>query len=348
MARPRVFISSTFYDLKQVRADLFRFVKDMGYDPVDNNKGSIPYGPDLKLEEYCYKEIDSIDILVAIVGGRYGSGSQHKHYSVSQMEIKTAVERGKQVYIFVAANVLAEFDTYLLNKEHEKFKYAAVDNRKIYEFIEEVQSYPNNNAMASFETSENIIDFLKEQWSGLFQRFLQEQSRQKEYRILEDMQKTAHTLNQLVNFLTEERRNSSDAIQNILFSNHPAFTELQNLLSIEFRVYFTNKTELDGLLSSCGFHEDGYYPDNQEGPYHDWFKQTPTFTYWLGVSRQLFDSDGKLKIYTPQDWDEEMIKMIASPVKPRKQQPPTTVAAPIASTPYPEDDFDDNDPFADQ
>ena len=44
MARPRVFISSTFYDLKQVRSDLERFVKDMGYDPVRHERGHIPYG----------------------------------------------------------------------------------------------------------------------------------------------------------------------------------------------------------------------------------------------------------------------------------------------------------------
>ncbi len=39
MARPRVFISSTFYDLKQVRSDLERFINDMGYDPVLHERG---------------------------------------------------------------------------------------------------------------------------------------------------------------------------------------------------------------------------------------------------------------------------------------------------------------------
>ncbi|SFL12861.1 protein of unknown function [Paenibacillus sp. 1_12] len=39
MARPRVFVSSTFYDLKYVRADLERFIKEFGYDAVLNEKG---------------------------------------------------------------------------------------------------------------------------------------------------------------------------------------------------------------------------------------------------------------------------------------------------------------------
>lgn len=36
MAKPRVFISSTFYDLKQIRADLDNFILGLGYDVVRN------------------------------------------------------------------------------------------------------------------------------------------------------------------------------------------------------------------------------------------------------------------------------------------------------------------------
>ena len=53
MARPRVFISSTFYDLRHVRADLEAFIRDMGYDPVLHERGAVPYGSDQALEEYC-------------------------------------------------------------------------------------------------------------------------------------------------------------------------------------------------------------------------------------------------------------------------------------------------------
>ena len=62
MAKPRVFLSSTFYDLKQVRADIDMFIENLGYEPVRNEEGDIPYGKDDALEEYCYKEIKNIDI----------------------------------------------------------------------------------------------------------------------------------------------------------------------------------------------------------------------------------------------------------------------------------------------
>jgi hypothetical protein len=34
MAAPRVFISSTFYDLRYIRDDLERLIKEIGYEPV--------------------------------------------------------------------------------------------------------------------------------------------------------------------------------------------------------------------------------------------------------------------------------------------------------------------------
>src|SRR5688572_10951501 len=130
MAKPRIFISSTFFDLRQVRADIDRFVKDLGYEPVRNEQGNIPYGKEEKLEEYCYKEISNIDILISIIGGRFGSTSTHDNYSISQMEIKTALNLDKQVFIFIDKNVYSEYRTYLSNKTTKTVKYHYVDNIK--------------------------------------------------------------------------------------------------------------------------------------------------------------------------------------------------------------------------
>ena len=89
MAKPRIFISSTFYDLKQIRTDLDNFIKGLGYDVVRNEQGGIPYGTNENLEDYCYSEIASVDILVAIIGGRFGSTSKDEKYSISNEEIKS-------------------------------------------------------------------------------------------------------------------------------------------------------------------------------------------------------------------------------------------------------------------
>ena len=62
MAKPRIFISSTYYDLRQTREDIADFVQALGYEAVRNEEGNIPYGREKKLEDYCYKEVQNVDI----------------------------------------------------------------------------------------------------------------------------------------------------------------------------------------------------------------------------------------------------------------------------------------------
>lgn len=117
MARPRIFISSTFYDLRYVREDLERFIKELGYEPVRHETGAITYGKEESPEEYAYREVDLSDVIVSIIGGRFGSTSQQDNdSSISQKELRRALERGIQVFIFIEKNVLSEYSTYQLNK----------------------------------------------------------------------------------------------------------------------------------------------------------------------------------------------------------------------------------------
>ncbi len=314
MAKPRVFLSSTYYDLRQIRADLERFIREQGYEPVLNELGNIPYGKEERLEEYCYKEIGGIDILVSVIGGRFGSSSQHGDKSISQMELKTAIELNKQVYIFIDKNVYQEYQFYLNNKKTKDVKYKFADNVKIHEFIEFVESLPTNNTVHGFETSREITNFLKEQWAGLFQRFLQEQTRIKEVNLIQGLESTSDTLNQLVKFLTKERVEKDNAISEILMSNHPALEEIQQILGIKHRVYFTNYKELDELLKSKGFKPDIVQIDEDENgdpvvdeKNHYWNSVRRNNIYLLRVSDEIFNGEDKLKIIRKEDWKEEYI-----------------------------------------
>ncbi|QXH99194.1 DUF4062 domain-containing protein [Pseudomonas monsensis] len=309
MAKPRIFISSTYFDLKNVRADLERFVKSQGYDPILNERGHIPYGNKEKLEEYCYKEIQLSDILISIIGGRFGSQSKSDSHSISNTELRVAIELGKQVYIFIDKNVHSEFRTYERNKEHKEISYASVDDRRIFNFIEEIQSLPINNPIANFETSSDITEYLKEQWAGLFQRLLTEHSKQREITALDEIKSTSKTLNQLVNFLIEERKNGDQAFKEILLANHPAFSEIRSQLGITYRVFFCNKKELDELLKARSFISvPSEYWDEPE--YCEWINSKTSPNQLLKISKSLFDDENKLKILTPDQWNESLVKIV--------------------------------------
>ena len=308
MAKPRIFISSTFFDLRQVRADIDRFVKDLGYEPVRNEQGNIPYGKEEKLEEYCYKEISNIDILISIIGGRFGSPSTHDNYSISQMEIKTALNLDKQVFIFIDKNVYSEYRTYLSNKTTKTVKYHYVDNIKIYEFIEQLETLPKNNPIQGFESSEDIVHFLKEQWAGLFQGFLQEQRRLKEVNLLQGLENTASTLNQLINYLTEERKGAVSTIRDILITNHPAFERLGKLLGVQYRIFFLSRQELTRWLKARTYEAlaDSKWDNPQE---EEWLMAVNKKQYVLKVNSVLFDEVGNLRPIQKADWNDDYIRL---------------------------------------
>lgn len=107
-------------------------------------------------------EVELCDILVSIIGGRYGTGSVNDPYSISQAELRKAIELDKPVYIFVQASVHSEYRTFLANEDNEEVKYNFVDDKRVFKFLKEVYSLPRNNAITSFDTARDIENYLRE------------------------------------------------------------------------------------------------------------------------------------------------------------------------------------------
>ena len=72
---PKVMVSSTFYDLRQIRADLARFIGDeLGYIALLSGLPSFPVNPDLDTVANCRARVEQdADIFILVIGGRYGS-----------------------------------------------------------------------------------------------------------------------------------------------------------------------------------------------------------------------------------------------------------------------------------
>ena len=300
MAKPRVFISSTFYDLRQIRVELDK----LGYEPVRNEEGDIPYGKDEALQAYCYKEIANIDVLVSIIGSRYGSAGiikeKEQEYSVSQLELKTALKEDKQVFVFIDKNVFTEYETYILNKNNENVIYKYVDNVNIYKFIEEIKALPHNNNIKGFETVEDITSYLREQFAGLFKQFMLDNKRVKETLIIRDIENTAKTLRELVDYLKEDSQGKDEEINRIIRINHPMVGRLKELLNIHYNIYIEEKRDLEALLKARGY---------KFNPIEEcWERTFNNELLKLFISEDLFEND-KLKYIKASDWSDDFIKL---------------------------------------
>lgn len=184
MAKPRVFISSIYYDLKHVRASIEVFVESLGFDPILAEYGSIAFDPSQPLDESCYREAQSSDIFVLIIGGRYGSIAtsqatssrqrEEELESITRREFSKAHEADIPVFVLIDHGVQSEYQTYLRNKENSTINYAHVDSLRIFKFIEFVYSRQRNNPVHPFEKGSDIEGWLREQWAGIFQELLRQ------------------------------------------------------------------------------------------------------------------------------------------------------------------------------
>ncbi len=313
MARPRIFISSTFYDLRQIRADLEKFIDSLGFEAVRNEEGDIPYGKEEELQEYCYKEIANVDILVSVIGGRYGSESNLSKYSISQKELKTAIEQNKHVFIFIDKNVSSEYETYVLNKENESIQYKYVDNKLIYTFIEEIKGLKKNNVIKEFETADEIVNYLREQWAGLLKQFLLDEERTQNAVVLKDIEKTARTLRELVDYLQSVNQDKDATIQEIIKVNHPLVARIKTQLKIPYNFYIEGKDDLSQLLRARSFR----YVKNIDA----WRRESDDEVTLLYFDASLFDENGKLRYIKSSDWNDDLLRVEITEVAPSFSDP---------------------------
>jgi len=206
MARPRIFVSSTYYDLKHIRSSLDNFIETLGYDSILFEKGDIAFSPDIALDESCYKEIESANVFVLIIGGRYGSAASseekkpqrnmfEQYNSVTRREYEAALSRDIPTYILIEQNVYSEYQTFLRNATNDTIQYAHVDSTNIFKLIQEILNKPRNNPIRTFERFSDIEIWLREQWAGLFRELLQRMSSQSQIAALSSQVESLSAIN---------------------------------------------------------------------------------------------------------------------------------------------------------
>lgn len=309
MSKPRVFISSTFYDLRLVRLELDKFLRVLGYEPVRNETGDIPYGKTEALEHYCYKEIGNVDILISIIGSRFGTPSEgDKASSISNIELRTALKENKHVFIFIEKNVFIEYETYLLNKDKD-IEYKYVDNPNIYKFIEEIKGLPNNNNIKEFETADDITSYLREQFAGLMKQYFVDEQKYRETSIIKDINTTADTLKKLVDYIQNTNQDKQEGLKEIIKTSHPIIKTLKELLNINYKFYIENYNDLENLLKARGFRKV-----IRETDFFEKIDKSKSEKMIFTIKSKIFDNDENLIYFKPEEWDDDMITLVSEPL----------------------------------
>jgi hypothetical protein len=179
MATPRIFVSSTCYDLKYIRENLKFFIRTIGYDPILSEDGDVFYNPKLHTHDSCLSEIETTQMLVLIIGGRFGGKFKNSEKSITNAEYNSAVKNRIPIFALVESGVYADHFVHQKNKENTTVQYPSVDNVKVFDFIDEVRKNSVNNALVPFRDFADIESYLKKQWAGMMHYFLTTESETK-------------------------------------------------------------------------------------------------------------------------------------------------------------------------
>lgn len=169
MSRVNIFVSSTCYDLSQVREDLKRCICDLGHNPILSEQRDFPINPYLSNAENCINAVkNEADIFVLIIGNRYGA-TLESGKSITNTEFLTAVDKGIPIYTFTLKEMVTLLPFWEKNPNAD-FSNAVSDNR-IFEFLASVR---NESGLWNFdfEKAQDITETLKAQLSNLFRETL--------------------------------------------------------------------------------------------------------------------------------------------------------------------------------
>lgn len=181
--KPRIFLSSTFYDLKYIREDLANFVRAHDYEPILFENGDIGYTPGKSLDKSCYEAMKTSDMVILIIGGEYGSAATgetkdkfDEYMSITRKEFRTAIDNGIPVFVMIDKRVMAEYCVYEANYEkieekREEIKFVSTKNINIFRFIKEIKNMPVL-PIQEFEKSTDIKEFIGKQWADMFKNYL--------------------------------------------------------------------------------------------------------------------------------------------------------------------------------
>lgn len=165
MAKLNIFISSTCYDLSQIRNDIKQCILELGHNPILSELKEFPVNPNLSNAENCINAVkNEADIFVLIIGNKYGSELDSGR-SITNTEFVTAVDKGIPIYTFALKQMTTILPLWERNPDMDLS--SVVDNKKVFEFLADVRK-KRGLWNFEFEKAQDIADILKPQLSNLF------------------------------------------------------------------------------------------------------------------------------------------------------------------------------------
>lgn len=155
----KIFLSSTIYDLKDLRNAVQSALAEKGYTVLASEAGSIPIDSSKHSYDICLEAARKCDCLIAIIDGRFGGVMPDKKTSITLAEIEAALENRRHVLAFVRQGV---WDAMEVCKTYKKAGYPFVTNKlvqdaRVFDVIDSIRKRATGNWLFQFALPADLI-----------------------------------------------------------------------------------------------------------------------------------------------------------------------------------------------
>ena len=150
---PSIFVSSTIVDLRYLRDGVRDAVEELAYRPVMSEHGEIGYINPMTAAESCYRSVKQCQLVILIVGCRYGS-LDSDGLSVTHREFRAAREEGLPTITFVEPSVMSFKEVFDADSSATIWDtFSRMDHpKKTFQLLEEIASSEAYNAIIPYES----------------------------------------------------------------------------------------------------------------------------------------------------------------------------------------------------
>lgn len=186
MASLRIFVSSTCFDLGPIRGQLRNFLTSMGYEPIMSDYNDVLYDPRIHTHTSCIEEIATCDLIVLLVGSRFGGKAipeaiskvdfdaileksksvdhlkKKENISVTQLEVLKAVEIEIPIFTFIDNRLYNDHELY----EKNKGKLLKIGKEEETKDLIKLIDFPSIDKPETAEFIFEFINFLRHRTKG--------------------------------------------------------------------------------------------------------------------------------------------------------------------------------------
>jgi hypothetical protein len=162
----KILISSTIYDLQDLRDILESELESDGHEVILSEHGSVLVEPGEHTYKSCLKEAADSDCTIAIIDRRFG-GEYSKDKSITEAEIENARKHNKRTLVFVRQTAWTCHSTQkeLFIKQGQPYKAAKgiVDDYRVFELIDRLAKKNIDNWLFQFNDFTDLLRQIRRQ-----------------------------------------------------------------------------------------------------------------------------------------------------------------------------------------